>query len=80
MSQVIDNKLFAAIDKLSEHQKEEVLIFVAGILDPSEQYNKWEDETFVKEMDSRYEHYKNGGKMITAEEADKRIKDLFKAK
>ena len=78
MSQVIDKKLFAAIDKLNDKQKKEVLVFVASFLEEGEQeYDKWQDNSFVAEMETRYDSYKNGGKIITADEADKRIKTLL---
>ena len=78
MSQVIDKKLFAAIDKLNDKQKKEVLVFVGNFLQESKQeYDKWQDDSFVSEMENRYNYYKNGGKMVTAAEADKRIKNLI---
>jgi len=78
MSQVIDKKLFSAIEKLNDKQKKAVLVFVGGILEEDKQeYDKWQDAGFVSEMESRYNYYKNGGKMITASEANKRIKNLL---
>ncbi len=41
--------------------------------------DEWEyTDEFKAELDRRYDYYKNGGKMITAAEADKQIKDLLK--
>ena len=81
MSQVIDKKLSAAIDKLNDQQKKEVLVFVSHISEEEgeieKEYDKWEDESFVAEMERRRDHYLSGGKMVTAEEADKRIKTLI---
>ena len=79
MSQVIDKKLLAAIDKLNDQQKKEVLIFVSHISedDGGKEYDKWEDDSFVSEMESRYNYYVNGGKMVPAEEANERIKNLI---
>ena len=78
MSQVIDKKLSAAIDKLNDKQKKEVLVFVSHIQEEHEpEYDKWKDDGFVNEMENRYNYYKNGGKMVTAEEANKRIKNLI---
>ncbi len=79
MSQVIDKKLYEALEKLNDTQKKEVLVFVGGILE-EKKYDKWEDESFVSEMESRYNYYKKGGKMVTADEADKRIKNLLAKK
>jgi len=79
MSQVIDKKLFAAIDKLNDQQKKEVLIFVSHISEDEtdKEYDKWQDDDFVAEMERRHNNYKNGGKMVTAAESDERIKKLF---
>jgi hypothetical protein len=35
-------------------------------------------EAFKKELDRRYNYYISGGKMVTKEEADKRIKNVMK--
>lgn len=78
MPQVIDKKLSAAIDKLNDKQKREVLVFVGHFLEKGKkECDKWEGNSFVNEMESRYNYYKNGGKMITATEADKKIKKLI---
>ncbi len=37
---------------------------------------EYSDE-FKKELDRRFEYYKNGGKMISASEADKRISNIL---
>ncbi len=78
MSQVIDKKLSEAIDKLNDKQKKELLVFVGHFLEERDQeYDKWKDKSFVAEMENRYDYYKNGGKMVTAAEASKRIKNLI---
>ena len=78
MSQVIDKKLSAAIDKLNDKQKQEVLVFVSHIQEEGEQgYDKWKDDSFEAEMERRRDNYLNGGKMITAAESAERIKRLF---
>ncbi len=81
MSQVIDKKLFAAIDKLNDQQKKEVLIFVGHISEEEKagekQYDKWEDDDFLTEMERRHDYYMSGGKMVTAEESKERINKLF---
>ncbi len=41
--------------------------------------DEWEySDEFKAELDKRYAHYKNGGKMVNAAEADKEIKELLK--
>lgn len=39
--------------------------------------DKWEDESFVAEMEASYNYYLNGGKMVTAEEFAEFNKNLF---
>ncbi len=45
----------------------------------AEQENDYSDE-FKAELDSRYEEYKNGGKLVSEEEANKRIRNIIKGK
>lgn len=41
--------------------------------------DEWEyTDEFKAELDRRYAHYKNGGKMISAAESEKQIKELLK--
>ena len=74
MSQIIDKELLAAIDKLNDEQKKEVLLFVGNFLEEGAPSDKWQDINFLDEMDSRYDYYQRGEKMISSVEADKRIK------
>lgn len=40
--------------------------------------DSWEyTDEFKAELDRRYEHYKNGGKMVTSVEADEEINQLL---
>jgi hypothetical protein len=42
---------------------------------------EWEyTDKFKNELDQRFAHYKNGGKMVSSNEADKQIKALLKKK
>lgn len=41
--------------------------------------DQWEyTDEFKAELDQRFTYYKNGGKMVSAKEADKQINELFK--
>jgi hypothetical protein len=41
--------------------------------------NQWEySDEFKAELDQRFAYYKNGGKMVSAKEADKQINELLK--
>ena len=44
-----------------------------------EQANEYSDE-FKAELDSRYEEYKNGGKLVNEEDVNKRIGAVIKGK
>ncbi len=38
--------------------------------------NKWEDESFVAEMENEYNSYLNGGKVFSAEELEKELDEV----
>ena len=41
--------------------------------------DQWEySDEFKAELDQRFAYYKNGGKMVSAKEADKQINELLK--
>jgi hypothetical protein len=41
--------------------------------------DEWEyTDEFKAELDRRYAHYKNGGKMVSAAESDRQVKELLK--
>ncbi len=61
--QVADDKKVKAIYALFEDEIEQEEI----------EYS----EEFKKELDRRYDYYKNGGKMLSAAEADKQIKKIL---
>ena len=42
--------------------------------------DEWEyTDEFKADLDRRFAYYKNGGKMVSAKEADKQINELFKS-
>ncbi len=78
MSLGIDRELFAAINKLNDEQKQEVLAFVDGFSEEgSKEYDKWKDESFVAEMENEYNYYLAGGKMVSPEELRESIEEIF---
>ncbi len=78
MSLGIDRELFAAINKLNDEQKQEVLAFVDGFSEEGhKEYDKWKDESFVAEMENEYNYYLNGGKMVSPEELRESIEEIF---
>ena len=52
----------------------------ALVEDEIEQDEMEYSDEFKKELDQRYEYYKNGGKMISASEADKKISNILAGK
>ena len=79
MPQALDKQLYSAIELLNDKQKKAVLGIVKAIPEgEAQEYGEhWQDKAFVTEMESRYAYYKSGGKMITADEANKQIKELL---
>jgi len=77
MSQGLDKQLYSAIELLNDKQKKAVLGIVQAFTDDGSYGDHWEDENFVREMDSRYAYYKSGGKMVTPEELNKQADELL---
>ncbi len=78
MSQKLDKQLHEVFDKLNEIQKQQVFDFASSFLNEDLLYDKWKDVDFVAEMESRYNYYKSGGKMVSAEEVNQQVKELFR--
>jgi len=78
MRQNLDKQLHEVFDKLNEVQKQQVFDFANSFLDEDLQYDKWKDSAFVAEVESRYNHYKSGGKMVSTEEVNRQVRELFK--
>jgi hypothetical protein len=64
--EVADDKKIKALYAIMEDEIEESV-------------GEYSDE-FKKELDRRYAYYKSGGKMVSAEEVDRRIEKLLKSK
>lgn len=50
---------------------------VTAFIDDDQNNDHWKNAAFVEEMESRYNYYKKGGKMITSDEANRQIKQLL---
>ncbi len=72
----LDKQLNDYISVLNIRQKKAILTiaktFAAG--DSNDEYS----DEFKAELDSRYEEYINGGKLISEEEANERIHNIIK--
>jgi len=78
MSQAINEQLSSAIELLNSKQKKAVLGIVKALTErDAAADDHWQNEKFVAEMESRLAYYKNGGKMITADNANEQIKELL---
>jgi hypothetical protein len=74
---LLDKEINAYLPLLNEQQKKAVLTVVKTFV---EETGTEYAEGFKKELDSRYEDYKNGGVLIGEEEAKKRIKQMVNGK
>jgi hypothetical protein len=74
----IDKQINNYLPQLTVKQKRAVLTVVKTFAD-DENINDYSDE-FKKELDSRYEEYLNGGKLVSEAEANKRIKKIINGK
>ncbi|HXL58509.1 MAG TPA: hypothetical protein VN958_19740, partial [Chitinophagaceae bacterium] len=70
-------KLHKFIDAIEDKKAEAIYTLFEEEIEQDE----WEyTDEFKAELDRRYEYYKNGGKMISAAEADAQIKEILDSK
>ena len=74
----IEKQINNYLSRLTVKQKKAVLTVVKTFAD-DENTHEYSDE-FKKELDSRYEEYLNGGKLVSEAEANKRIKKIINGK
>ena len=74
----IEKQINNYLPQLTTKQKKAVLTVVKTFAD-DENTNEYSDE-FKKELDSRYEEYLNGGKLVSEADANKRIKKIINGK
>lgn len=74
----LDKQISQYLSLLNNRQKEAVLTVVKTFAEEGEMV-EYSDE-FKKELDSRYEEYKNGGKLVSEAEAKRRIKAIINGK
>ena len=74
----LDTQITNYLPLLNNRQKK-ALLTVAKTFAEEDQESAYSDE-FKKELDSRYEEYINGGKLISEAEANKRIRKIIKGK
>ena len=75
MTTVVIRKKLAEYMQVADDKK--VKAIYALFEDEIEQEEIEYSEEFKKELDRRYDYYKNGGKMLSAAEADKQIKKIL---
>ena len=79
-AQNLDGELYSAIALLDDMQKRAILSIVKAFKHNKEErltYNWEDDPEFVTELESRWDYYKNGGKMVSAEEVALKTKELL---
>ena len=76
----IDKQINNYLPQLTVKQKKAVLTVVKTFAEEQNEENDIYSEEFKKELDSRYEEYINGGKLISEAEAKRRIKKIINGK
>ena len=74
----IEKQINNYLPQLTVKQKKAVLTVVKTFAE-DESTNDY-SEDFKKELDNRYEEYKNGGKLVSEKEANQRIKKIINGK
>jgi len=74
----LDRQISQYVSLLNDRQKQAVLTVVKTFVEETEAV-EYSDE-FKKELDSRYEEYKSGGKLVSEAEAKRRIKAIINRK
>ena len=74
----IEKEINNYLPQLTVKQKKAVLTVVKTFVE-DETTNDYSDD-FKKELDSRYEEYLKGGKLVSETEANKRIKKIINGK
>ncbi len=70
----IDKQINNYLPQLTANQKKAVLTVIKTFVEDEDvRYS----EEFKKELDSRYEEYKNGGEIVSEKEANQRIKKII---
>ena len=77
MPQKLDNKMLAVYSQLSDLQKMQVIEYASEILNEDSVSAKWNNNSFLEDMYSRYDYYKSGGTMVTSSEIEQEISALL---
>ena len=71
----IREKLHQFINTIEDKKAEAIYTLFENEIEEDDEYN----DEFKAELDKRYEYYINGGKMVSAEDAEKSIKAILQA-
>ena len=77
MPQKLDGKMLAVYSQLNDLQKMQVIEYASEILNQDNLSSKWDNGSFLEEMDNRYDYYKSGGKMVSSTEMEQEISRLL---
>ncbi|MDQ6757158.1 MAG: hypothetical protein M3004_09500 [Bacteroidota bacterium] len=75
-SATIEKQITNYLPQLNANQKKAVLTVVKTFAEEQDDYSK----EFKKELDSRYDEYKKGGKLVSEKEANLRIQKIINGK
>lgn len=79
----LDSQLLSCISLLNDVQKQALLVVAKAFRQDDEDKDdpfSWEhDSSIVAEMESRWSHYKTGGKMYSDKEIDQDVQSLLHA-
>ncbi len=76
----IEKQINNYLPQLTVNQKKAVLTVVKTFVDEQDENTIDYSEKLKKELDSRYEEYINGGKLVSEPEANQRIKKIINGK
>lgn len=74
----IRQKLHKFIDAVEDKRAEAIYTLFEGEIERDDLELEYSEE-FKAELDSRYDYYKNGGKMVNAQEADEQIRMILQS-
>jgi hypothetical protein len=76
----IEKQINNYLPQLTVNQKKAVLTVVKTFVEDQDENTNDYSEEFKNELDSRYEEYINGGKLVSETEANQRIKKIINGK
>ncbi len=76
----LDKKITAYLTQLTVRQKKTLLTVAKTFAEEPQEDERWEDSTFIAEMDKRFAEYEGGKKGITLDELESKVRHTYKNK